>query len=335
MSNGRFDSDWSSISKQLPKIEIRGFRFILIALVVIGGLVGSVYTIQPEELGVVLRFGAFHPDRVVGPGLHLKIPFGVDQLIRVPVQRQLKEEFGFESRGLTADRRTRYAAVPEESNMLTGDLSTAEVEWVVQYRIADPELYLFRVRNVEETLRDLSEAVMREAVGDRTVNEVITIGRTEIENLVHQKLQELLALYETGLVVDQVVLQDVNPPDRVKPAFNEVNQAQQELEQKISVAEKKKNEVIPRSLGEAQQMIQEAEGYGLDRVNRAEGDAARFRALYEEYRKAPEVTRTRLYLETMAEILPKVGKKLILDEELKGVLPLLNLDGVQRPGGEK
>ncbi|MCB1185470.1 FtsH protease activity modulator HflK, partial [bacterium] len=188
-------------------------------------------------------------------------PFGVDELIRVPVQRQLKQEFGFQSTGLSHDQRTQYKKVPDEANMLTGDLSTAEVEWVVQYRIAEPELYLFRVRNVEETLRDLSEAVMREVVGDRTVNEVITIGRTEIASLVHQRLQELLTLYETGLVVDQLVLQDVNPPDRVKPAFNEVNQAQQELEQKISVAEKQKNEAIPRSLGEAQQMVEQAEGY--------------------------------------------------------------------------
>lgn len=333
MTNGRFDGDWQNLGRQLPKIDFRSVRWILLALLVVVAVVGTVYTIEPEEQGVVLRFGAFHPDRVTGPGLHLKIPFGIDTLIRVPVERQLKQEFGFRSTGLSQDQRTQYRQVPDESNMLTGDLNTAEVEWVIQYRIDDPERYLFRVRNVDETLRDLSEAVMREVVGDRTVNEVITIGRTEIELLVYEKLQDLLNRYESGLVVDQVVLQDVNPPDRVKPAFNEVNQAQQELEQKISVAEKKKNEIIPRSLGEAQQMIQEAEGYALDRVNRAEGDAVRFTALFEEYRKAPEVTATRLYLETMEEILPKIGKKVILDSELEGILPLLNLEGAVRPGG--
>ncbi|MCB1033857.1 MAG: protease modulator HflK, partial [Acidobacteria bacterium] len=185
MSNGRFEGEWPKLGQQIPKIEFKSLRWILLALILLVGLVGSVYTIEPEEQGVVLRFGAFHPDRVAGPGLHFKIPFGVDELIRVPVQRQLKQEFGFQSTGLSHDQRTQYKKVPDEANMLTGDLSTAEVEWVVQYRIAEPELYLFRVRNVEETLRDLSEAVMREVVGDRTVNEVITIGRTEIASLVH------------------------------------------------------------------------------------------------------------------------------------------------------
>jgi len=168
---------------------------------------------------------------------------------------------------------------------------------------------------------------MRDVVGDRTVNEVLTVGRQEIENLVKVELQKLCTQYETGIRVEQVVLQDVNPPDPVKPSFNQVNQAEQEKERLINEAQSEYNKVVPRAQGEALQAIQQAEGYALDRVNRAKGDAARFEALYTQYRKAPEVTRKRIYLETMGEMLPKMGRKIILDENLKGVLPLLNIAG--------
>jgi membrane protease subunit HflK len=183
----------------------------------------------------------------------------------------------------------------------------------------------------------MTEAVVREVVGDRTVNEVLTVGRQEVATLVEQQLQALCDQYETGLKVEQVVLQNVNPPEKVKPSFNAVNQAQQEREERINTAQREYNQVIPRARGEAQQTIEQAEGYALDRVNRAEGDAARFTALYEEFRKAPEVTRKRLYLETLGKILPKAGKKLVVDEDARGVLPLLNLDGavVPPPAGGK
>ncbi len=330
MSNGQFDRGTPKLDIQLPKINPGLLRLIILAavLVMIGG--STFYTVQPEEQAIVLRFGAFDSERVQGPGLHFKLPLGIDQVILVPVQRQLKLEFGFRTTGEGRDRRTQYASREEEANMLTGDLNAAEVEWVVQYRIDDPEKYLFRVHNVEETFADLSEAVMREVVGDRTVNEVITIGRSEVADLMHQNLQRLATFYEMGLVVDQVVLQNVNPPSRVKPSFDEVNQAEQDRETKINKAERERNEAVPKAIGTAQQMIQQAEGYALDRVNRAQGDAARFNALYEEYRKAPEVTRKRLYLETMQEILPKVGRKVILDDAVNGVLPLLNLDSAAR-----
>lgn len=311
--------DWA---RRLERLPWPGIAVVLLGLIV---LFGSVYTVDPEEIGVVLRFGAYVRD--APPGLNFKLPLGVESVVKVPVERQLKEEFGF--RTVRAGERTEYSerAFDEESLMLTGDLNIADVEWVVQYRIVDAYEFLFKVRGVRDTFRAMSEAVVREAVGDRTVNEVLTIGRQEIASLVEQGLQELCDQYETGLKVEQVVLQNVNPPERVKPSFNAVNQAQQEREERINTAQREYNQAIPRARGEAQQTIERAEGYALDRVNRAEGDAARFVALYEEYRQAPEVTRKRLYLETLGRVLPKAGKKVVVDEDVRGLLPLLDLQG--------
>jgi membrane protease subunit HflK len=315
--------------EQLPKIPFVKIVLVLLVLVL---AFSSFYTVDPEEAGVVLRLGRFVD--ITAPGLHWKIPLGVDRVIKVPVERQLKQEFGF--RTAEAGVRTQYdpRVLPDESLMLTGDLNVADVEWVVQYRIVDPRRFLFRVRNPEETLRMLSEAVMRQTVGDRTVNEVLTVGRQEIATLVEQKLQELLEQYETGLHVEQIVLQNVTPPDPVRPSFNEVNQAEQEREQKVNAAQSEYNLVIPRARGEALQTIAQAEGYALERVNRAEGDAARFTAVFEEYQRAPEVTRRRLYLETLGEVLPQAGQRVVVDEDARSVLPLLNLGGgagVARP----
>ena len=196
-------------------------------------------------------------------------------------------------------------------------------------RIVDAYDFLFKVRSVRDTFRAMTEAVVREAVGDRTVNEVLTVGRQEVASLVEQNLQALCDQYETGIKVEQVVLQNVNPPEKVKPSFNAVNQAQQEREERINTAQREYNQVIPRARGEAQQTVEQAEGYALDRVNRSQGDAARFTALYDEYRKAPEVTRKRIYLETLAKVLPKAGKKVVVDESVKGLVPLLDLNGVR------
>ena len=211
--------------------------------------------------------------------------------------------------------------------MLTGDLNVAVVEWIVQYRVSDPYEYLFKVRNLEETFHDMNEAVMREVVGDRTVTEVLTLGRQKIEVEVETRLQDLVNRYEMGITIDQVVLQDVNPPDPVRPSWDEVSQAQQQRDRMINEARGEYNRVIPRARGEAQQAVLQAEGYALDRVNRAEGNASRFSAIYEEYRQAPDVTRRRLYLETMQRVLPKVGQKLFVDKDSPGVLPLLSLGG--------
>jgi membrane protease subunit HflK len=301
-------------------------RLILTAaLVLIAVIVGvSVFfNIQPEEVGVVLRFGKYN--RTVEPGLHMKFPGPIEQLAKVPVQRQLKEEFGFQTE--QADIRTRYSSRDflSESLMLTGDLNVAVVEWTAQFRVADPYKFLFKVRNVRKTFRDMNEAVMRAVVGDRSVDEILTVGRQEIQAEVEVRLQELCDQYENGIKVDQIVLQDVEPPDNVKPSFNEVNQAEQERERAINEARAEYNRVIPRARGEAQQMIQQAEGYATERVNRARGDAVLFEEVLAAYRRAPEVTRRRIYLETMEAVYPNVDKKLLMDDSLEGLLPLLQL----------
>jgi membrane protease subunit HflK len=310
----------------LPKVPSGGLKAIAWILGVLILLFTGYYQIEPDAVGVVQRFGKYV--RTTEPGPHLKIPFGVETVTKVPVQRQLKEEFGFET--TSPDVRSRFQTTPEqaqESLMLTGDLNVAVVEWIVQYRIRDPQRYLFHVRNVRHTFRDMSEAAMRKVVGDHSVDEVLTIGREAIALQAREELQRLCDLYQNGIEVQQLVLQDVNPPDPVKPAFNEVNQAIQEKERAINEAWAEYNKAVPRAKGEAEQAVRAAEGYALERVNNAEGDAKRFDALYEEYRKAPAVTKKRIYLETLRELMPQLAKKVILDEKARGILPLLQLEG--------
>ncbi|MEM1250328.1 MAG: FtsH protease activity modulator HflK [Acidobacteriota bacterium] len=303
-----------------------GLRFVLLGILALILLLNSFYTINTEEVGIILRLGKYRgPETDAGPGLHFKIPL-IDRVEKVPIERQLKAEFGFRTE--EAAVRSRFSEETDEANMLTGDKNAAVVEWVVQYRIIDAYKYKFRVRNVDITFRDMSEAVMRRVVGDRTVNEVVTIGRGEIERQVEQELQALCDQYETGIRVDQVVLQNSAPPDPVKPAFNEVNQAEQDRDTLINEAQAQYNRVIPRAEGQASQAIEQAEGYALNRVNRSQGDAARFSSLYAEYRKAPEVTRKRLYLETMSTVLPNVGRKLVVDDSIEGLVPLLEMQQI-------
>jgi membrane protease subunit HflK len=326
---------------KLPKIPIAGIRAVLLVVIAAVVLFGSLYQVDPEEVGIVLRFGKYA--RTTEPGLHFKMPLGIEEVLKVPIQRQLKQEFGFRTERPGVRSQFTRAGLEGESLMLTGDLNTAVVEWVIQYRVSEPKEFLFKVRRVEETLSDMSEAVMRQIVGDRTVDEVLTVGRQEVADLAELRLQELCLQYETGIKIEQVVLQNVNPPDPVRPSFNEVNQAEQEKETKINQAQSAYNKVIFRAKGEAQQTISNAEGYALDRVNRAKGQAARFESVYGEYRKAPQVTRRRIYLETMGEILPKMGSKLILDDNLEGVVPLLDFKGITgaaasaavKPGGDQ
>ena len=329
MSDGGFD-DLREV--RVPRPPMRVVAIALAAIVVIAVVLSSFYTVGPEENGVVLRFGEYV--RTTEPGLQFKLPLGIERVYKIPVQRQLKEEFGF--RTVQSGVRSQFSntGLAEQANMLTGDLNAAVVEWSVQYRIIDTYKYLFRVRDVPETFRYMSEAIMREVVGDRTVNEVITVGRQEIASLVEVRLQELCDAYELGIRVDQVVLQDVNPPEPVKPAFNEVNEAQQERARLINEAQSEYNRVIPRARGTALQTVQQAEGYKLERVNRAQGDAQRFSELYTAYASAPEVTRQRIYLETMNQILPQVKDKIVLDESLQGILPLLDLKSNANEGGK-
>ncbi len=300
------------------------YKKVILGLFVLILLLTAIKTVGPEKEGVVLMLGKYN--RTVDPGLNFILPFGIEKMYKIPVQRQLKQEFGFRTVSV-GHSRTQYAKeqYTDESLMLTGDLNLADVEWVIQYRIVNSYDYLFRVRNAEDALHDMSEAAMRKIVGDRTVNEVLTVGRQEVATNVEVLLQEMCIEYENGIRIDQVVLQDVNPPDQVKASFNAVNEAQQERETLINQAESEYNRVIPRARGEAQETIQVAEGYALNRVNRATGEADRFNSLYSEYIRAPEVTKMRIYFETMERILPKIDNKIIMDEKGTNLLPLFNL----------
>lgn len=315
------------IPPQLKKLS-KNIRYIVLAVLVLVLGFSSFFTVNPEEVGIITRFGEF--TRTAHPGLNFKIPF-VEEVRFVPVQRQLKHEFGY--RTVSAGVNTTYAKDPytNESLMLTGDLNLADVEWVVQYRVQDPYNFLFKIRNPEQTLRDVSEAAMRQIVGDRTVNEVLTVGRAEVAAEAKKLIQRLCDEYQSGLRIEQIVLQDINPPDPVKPAFNAVNEAQQKKETLINQAKSAYNEVIPRARGQAEETIQKAKGYAVNRTNRAQGEASRFNQLYGEYVKAPEVTKRRLYLETIEKILPQIGNKIVTDQNGNNVLPLLQMqmDGVK------
>ena len=317
------------LKQMIPGGGARGRNSIVLVLLLLLTAWSAYYTVPSDSVAVIQRFGKYLKE--VPPGLHFKFPFGIDKASIVPVKRQLKQEFGFGTPG-AQDRFQRPTDGQRETVMVTGDLNSALVEWVVQYRVADPAKFLFEVREPRGTLRHVSESVMREVVGDRTVDEVITIGRQEIEVEALAKMQELATKYEMGISIDQVQLKNINPPEPVQDSFNEVNQAQQEKEKLINEARRDYNKVIPLAEGEKDQRIREADGYRLKRINEAEGDASRFNALFEEYSKAPEVTRRRIYIETMQEILPGIRSKIIVDEQSQGILPLLNLDAQK---GEK
>jgi membrane protease subunit HflK len=317
-------NDFPQMQLKLPKINPVYIKIGIVAVVLLVLLGTAFYQIGPEEMGVILRFGKFV--RTTNPGLHLRMPLGIEQLRKVPVQRQLKMEFGF--RTTEPGIRTEYRVTPDarrEARMLTGDLNIVDAEWIVQYKIQDPYKYLFKIRDVNATFRYMNEAVVRKIIGDSSVDEVITVGRARIAMEAKEELQKLCDLYEIGIEVNQLLLQNVDPPEPVQPSFNEVNQSQQEKERKINEAWSEYNKVIPKAEGEAEQTIRSAEGYATERINNAEGDANRFRAVYTEYALAPLVTRKRLYLEAILEILPKISRKVIFDETQKNILPLLNL----------
>ena len=310
---------------KLPDLNWGLFKVIFLALVAIVGILTSIYTIPPESVGVVMRFGEY--SSTSEPGLRMKLPFFIDQVEEVPVKRKLKQEFGFATAGATNPYQSSKGRTQEsEKSMVTGDSNVALVEWVVQYHIEDPINFLFKVRNPDETLRDSSESIMREVVGDRSVDEVITFGRQEIEIEAKTKLQELVNKYEMGLGIDLIQLKSVNAPREVQASFNEVEAAKQELEQSKNRATGQKLSALKEAQGKADKMILEAEGYATQRINEAEGDVAKFNAILEEYIKAPEVTRQRLYLEALGETIPKLGRKIVLDDEAQQLLPFLQID---------
>lgn len=302
-----------------------GLVVLAVLALIATGAWTTFYTVPSDSVAVVQRFGKYLKE--VPPGLQFKLPLGIDTATIVPVKRQLKQEFGFATPGAQDPYQTsRGRNGRQETQMVTGDLNTALVEWVVQYRISDPVKFLFEVREPTETLRYVSESIMREVVGDRTVDEVITIGRQEIESEALTKMQALSTKYTLGVSIDQVQLKNINPPEPVQESFNEVNQAQQEKEKLINEARRDYNKVIPLAEGEKDQRIREADGYRLKRINEAEGDVARFNAMLAEYRKAPEVTRRRIYLETLQDVMPGIRSKIVVDEATRGILPFLNLD---------
>ncbi len=308
----------AEIGRRLPIIAIG----VVVALLVLAGM-SMFYTVQPEERAVVKRFGAII--RIDDPGLNIKLPFGVDEIQLVATERVLKEEFGFRTESI--GQRTRYSQqdFPDESLMLSGDLNIIDMEWVIQYRISDPIHFLYSLREPTHTLRDITESVMRRVVGNHLGSEVLTTARVEIANQVREEVQEAIDAYESGIHVVTIELQDVVPPRAVQPAFNEVNEARQERERMINEATKQANQVIPRARGEANRVIAEAEGYATERINQAQGEVARFRSILAEYERAPEVTRRRMYLESLQEVLPSVGSLLVIQDGSGSPLPLLHL----------
>ncbi len=315
--------DWSRTDFKRPAL------LAIAGIVILVGLYSSYYTVAPEEEAVVLRFGKYLDSSP--PGLHFKLPFGIDSAINVPVTEIRKIEFGY--RTVAAGRRTTYSRSREGSEaslMLTGDLNIAEVEWVLQYKIKDAKDWIFHVQDPEATIRDIGEAVMRSVVGDHTVTELLTRQREQIAQQVEDQLQGILDRYKTGVQIVTVELQNAVPPKPVQAAFNEVNAAQQERSQLENEAQREYNKALAQARGNALREVSEAEGYAVDRVNRAQGDVARFVALVKVYATSPEVTRRRLFLETIEKVLPNVSRVIVADEG--GVLKMLPLT---REGGVK
>ena len=319
-------------------------RYVQIAAVVIVAIwvISSIfYTVDADSEGVVLRFGKYI--RTTEPGLHGKLLWPIEKVHVVPIQRIQSLEFGFAT--ITPGRVTQYARPTEEqeavARMLTGDLNLAHVEWVVQYRIKDAYNYLFKIGGnadsavaIDDTIRSVSEAVMRKLVGDASVDEVITIGREKIAGDAKVEIQEMLNKFDTGVEVVTVKLQSATPPEQVKDAFDAVNRARQNKEQVINEARGERNRQIPAARGKRDRAVSEAEGYRERVVRTMTGRVSAFQAQLAEYEKAPEVTRTRLYLQAMEEILSQVDSKIVIDESVRGLLPLLDLGagGTQKGG---
>ena len=323
--------DINKVMDKFKKFKLPGGPLILLIFILLFFSTSTFYTVAVDEVGVIQRFGKYV--RTTQPGLNFKLPSGIEKVTKVKVRRVYKEEFGF--RTVRRDVQTRAISGGENKNvslMLTGDLNVALVPWIVQYRIKDPYKFLFKVHKVDKLLIDMSEAAMRLVVGDRSINEVIS-KREEIAVEARNVLQAEMDRAESGINIVTIEMKKTNVPGPVQPSFNEVNQATQEKEKMIYQAREDYNKAIPAALGEAERTIKAAEGYALDRVNRAKGDASRFKSVYAEYAKAKDVTKRRLYLEMMSQVFPKIGNKYIIDADQKNFLPLLNLAG--NPNGGK
>jgi len=303
-------------NKWIPMIAV------FIGILFIAGT--SVYTVDQDEVGVIRRFGKYV--RTTPPGLQWKLPFNIEKVDKVKVTRVYKEEFGY--RTLEAGINTKYSSksYDEEALMLTGDLNVLDVSWSVQFKLKDPVAVLFNIRDPQGTVRDISESAMRRVIGDYSVSEAVTTQKEEINQGVRKKLQEILDLYKSGIQIVKIELQDILPPAPVKASFNEVNEAQQEREKVVNQSWEAYNKITPKAKGEAEKTISEAEGYATARINEAKGDAAKFLSMYNEYKNAKDVSRRRMYLETMQEVLPKAGSIYIFEPQANSVLPLLKLN---------
>ncbi|MFO7727306.1 MAG: FtsH protease activity modulator HflK [Desulfonatronovibrio sp.] len=334
-SSPTFQEVVEKIKHQLK--AFKGRSILIIAALVLTAIFWSVwFTVQPEETGVVQRFGKVI--RTTGPGLHFKLPLGIETARMVPTARVLKEEFGFRTVASVPGEKTRYdpgGGYKDESLMLTGDLNVIDVQWIIQYRIEDPISYLFHVRDTPKTIRDITEAVMRRAVGNRIGSDVLTTGRVAVASEAKTEIQKILTEYESGVRLVTIELQDVTPPDTVKPAFNEVNESRQDKERTINRAEEQANRQIPKARGVAEQSISEAEGYALERVNRAQGEATRFKSILKEYLEAPQVTRRRLYLEAMTGLLADMKGLYIVDQDQKAMVPWLSMESGAQPSAQQ
>jgi modulator of FtsH protease HflK len=310
----------SGSGSQPPK---KGFISIIALAAIIGlVLMQSFYQIGQSELGVVLKFGKY--SETTDPGLHFLIPF-VEKVIKVNVESIRKEEFGTRQNAPSAyNKQSNFSDL--ESLMITSDNNVIQLNWVVQYRILKPEDYLFNVQDPVAAVRDLSEAVIRRLVGNRDFNYTLN-NREELATSSFREIQENLDLYKSGVKLVTVQLQDLNPPDPVRPSFNEVNQAEQDKVRLGNEAQKERNEKIPKAEGVAKQMLEEAQGYAIERVNNAKGNIARYNSIFNEYKKYKEVTKTRMYIEALKEVLPTVKEVIIMDQKKNGMLPIINLGG--------
>lgn len=318
-------NDFEKMKQDLDKgLKLLGPFLIFVVLFIFGYT--SFYTVEPDEEAVVIRLGKYVNTNP--PGLHFKIPFGVDNVIKVKVKTVLQEEFGFRTKS-TRSRRTSYSSrnLDSESLMLTGDLNVASVEWAVQYQVRDPFKFIFQTSEPVRNIRDISESIMRRVVGDRSVTDVLTVGKVEVESDAKVLMQEVIDKYDMGVTIISVKLQDVNPPQVVKASFNEVNEAKQEQEKAINQAEGAYNKVIPEARGKAEKIVSEADGYAAALVNRAEGDVAKFKEVLKEYKRAPRITKKRLYIEAMEGLYMNYKNLTIIDPKVKGLLPVFNKGG--------
>jgi len=319
--------------QKMPKLKPKTIGIIIVVLLIVIAAFSSFYMVDQKEQAVVLLFGKFN--RITEPGLHFKLPFGIEKNFNVPTQRILKEEFGFrtEEAGIT----TRYSSrdFSEESIMLTGDLNIIDVQWIIQYQIVEPMNWLFKVENQRKTIRDISQSVINLLIGDRTIFDVIGSERTNIEQKGREMMNEFFKLYELGVRVTTVRLQSIVPPKgAVQDAFEDVNKSIQDLNRLINEGKEAYNNTIPKARGQAKQVIQAAQGYAAEKVNMAKGDVARFLAVYGEYRKNPKITRTRLYYEMIEQVFKETQNTDLIDKNLKNFIPFKSLTKDKQGGAQ-